>query len=364
MMLYGSQLKKIRKLIVFLLFMTMAGCSRFKDNNQIIGIKIYEYGGDYEKLVSRWNDMGINTAFISETLARDTVFRQILSRNNIAVFLIFPVFQDPDTLHADSGLYAITNSGKPAKDDWVEFVCPSRNSYRQQKIREAAALVRTLDPEGLSLDFIRQFVFWEMVYPGGGDSLERACFCDSCTALFTRTYDYSIPDTCRTPRQKADFLQEYYAVAYNDFRTGLIASMAGDLVRQVKAVKPGLRINVHLVPWRENDFGGAGISVAAQDLGKLAPFTDYFSPMCYSQMLKQDDKWIASVVKDMDNRAPGMILPSIQVYPYYIDDPFSPEDFRKCMHAALKPPSLGVVFWSWPQFEKDPERIRKVRQEL
>ncbi|HOF21984.1 MAG TPA: hypothetical protein PLO24_12065, partial [Bacteroidales bacterium] len=65
--------------------------------------------------------------------------------------------------------------------------------------------------------------------------------------------------------------------------------------------------------------------------------------------------------KEADGKAPGMIVPSIQVYPAYIDDPFSVDDFRRCVDAAVAEPSLGVIFFSWPLFERDPERIEAVR---
>ncbi len=177
----------MRYLIVLAVLIAFAGCSRISDKDRITGIKIYEYSGDYQKLVTRWNRMGINTAFVSTGLASDTAFRRVLEENNIAVFIIFPVFQDSAALQADSSLFAITNRGRKAKDDWVEFVCPSRETFRKKKIEEMKLLVSGLDPDGLSLDFIRQFVFWEMIYPGtNGDSIERACFCDSCLEKFTR----------------------------------------------------------------------------------------------------------------------------------------------------------------------------------
>jgi hypothetical protein len=348
----------MRYLILLAFFIAFTGCSRISDKDKIIGIKIYEYSGDYNKLVSRWNSMGINTVFVSAELASDSAFRRVLKENNIAVFIIFPVFQDPAALQADSSLFAITNKGRQAKDDWVEFICPSRETFRKQKIEEMKSLVSGLDPDGLSIDFIRQFVFWEMIYPGtNSDSIERACFCDSCVERFTRNYDYHIPDSCVTTPQKADFLLARDAVTWNNFRTGLIASMVKELAQEAKRIRPGLKINVHVVPWRDGDFGGANINVAAQDLSMIAPYTDFLSPMCYSQMLKRDASWIADVVTAMDSRAPGKILPSIQVYPYYIDTPFTVKDFRNCVKAAMRPPSAGVVFWSWPLFEKDTARM-------
>jgi len=351
----------MKYLSVILLAAALIACDRNHRKNKIIGIKIYEYAGNYNKLISQWNKMGINTAFVSTELASDTAFRRILRNNNIAVFIIFPVFQDPAALESDSSLFAITDKGRQAKTEWLRFVCPSREIFRNRKKEELATLVRDLNPDGISLDFIRQFVYWEMIYPGeSGDSLERACFCDSCINDFTRTYDYHIPDTFINTEQKAGYLLNRYEVTWNDYRTSLIASMVRDLAVHAKSVKPGVKINVHMVPWRIADFDGAIISVAAQDLKKIAPYTDFVSPMCYSQMLKRDAAWISDVVMAMDAEAPGKILPSIQVYPYYISTPFTTKDFKRCLKASLHKPSLGTVFWSWPLFEKDSSRMEVV----
>jgi len=46
-------------------------------------------------------------------------------------------------------------------------------------------------------------------------------------------------------------------------------------------------------------------------------------------MLKRDAGWIVSVISEMNSKAAGKILPSIQVDAEYIDDPFSAEEFGK-----------------------------------
>ena len=350
-------MKKFLIVFLSLLFVLLdAGCSRHSE--RIIGIKIYEYDKDFNQLVSKWKVMGINTAFISTELAANNEFRQLLKENRIGVYIIFPVFYNPEFLKHDSSFYAITDKGMIAKDDWVEFVCPSRISYRKMIINQAADLVTDLHPDGLSIDFIRQFVFWEMIYPDRtAGSIDMACFCDSCVRNFSRFINITIPDTCSSTKLKAAYIKKFYSAEWNDYRSGLIASMAGEIADKVRGISPGIKINIHAVPWRDKDFENASIRIAAQDLTKISAFADYISPMCYSQMLRRDASWIESVVKDMDKKAPGMILPSIQVYPYYIDDPFTMEDFRECCSAALKPPSRGVVFFSWPLFEKDSSRM-------
>jgi hypothetical protein len=77
-------------------------------------------------------------------------------------------------------------------------------------------------------------------------------------------------------------------------------------------------------------------------------------------MLKRDASWIADVVHEMDIKAPGKVLPSIQVYPYYIENSFNSEDFKNCVEAALRKPSRGVVFFSWPLFARDSSRMEIV----
>ena len=336
-----------------------------KEKQKIVGIKIYDYNGDYAALVSKWKDIGINTCFLSTSLADDKEFREILFENKITVYIIFPVFQNPEILRNDSSLYSIINDGTIAKDDWVRFVCPSRSSYRKDKTEELANLIRDLNPDGISIDFIRQFVYWEMIYPDRDpQSISTACYCDSCIFEFIREYGIRLPDTCMTTAGKALFLTNNYGERWDNFRCGLITSMVKELAEEARSIKPDIKINVHVVPWRENDFDGALIHVAAQDLGAIAPVADFVSPMCYSQMLKRDARWIADVIEDMDRRCKDKVLPSIQVFPEYIDDTFTPDNFRECIEAAIKHPSLGVVFFSWPLFEKDSERMGIAKESL
>jgi hypothetical protein len=349
-------------LIAWFFILTFSSCKR--DPEKIIGIKIYEYNEDFNLLVDKWKAMGINTAFISKELATNKVFRKILKENHIKVYIIFPVFFNPELLKQDSTLHAVTNSGRTAREDWVEFVCPSRAGYRKMKIDEAEDIVRNLEPDGLSIDFIRQFVFWEMIYPERkSESIETACFCDSCIGGFCRQINITLPDTCTRTYQKSAYILKNYSKAWNSYRCDLIASMTKELAGKVRDIKPGIKINFHAVPWRDSDFEGANINVAAQDLYKIAPYVDYISPMCYSQMLRRDADWISSVVDEMNKKAPGKIVPSIQVYPYYIDDSFTVENFKKCVDAALKKPSGGVVYFSWPLFEKDPARIEVLQNQ-
>ena len=348
-------------LFSFLTAIIIFSCNRAPE--QIIGIKIYDYKGDVEQLAARWVTMGINTAFVSTSLAADMIFREKMKELDIKVFIIFPVFLNPEILKGDTSLYSILNTGEKARQEWVEFVCPSRTGYRNNMIRQLEILTAELDPDGISIDFIREFIYWEKIYPERDpQTIERACFCDSCIHDFVTGQDISIPDSCITTREKAEWIENYFYASWDKYRCGLITSMISQLSEAAHRVKSELIVNVHIVPWRENEFGGANKKIAAQDLEGIAPVTDFISPMCYSQMLSRDAQWISDVVTDMDNKARGKVLPSIQVYPYYIAKSFTTDDFRQAVKEALKPPSQGVVFFSWPLFEKDSARMDVVSE--
>ncbi|MEX1241622.1 MAG: hypothetical protein WEB30_18005, partial [Cyclobacteriaceae bacterium] len=143
------QIGKLRIAVLLCCFLTIFSCT--EKPHKIIGIKIYHYSGDVDALVQKWKDIGINTAFISEDLAANNSFREVLRKNTIPVYVIFPAFFNPRVLAADSTLYAVTDQGKIAKDEWVEFVCPSRKNYRSQQVSALKKVVSDLNPDGISI---------------------------------------------------------------------------------------------------------------------------------------------------------------------------------------------------------------------
>jgi hypothetical protein len=150
-----------------------------------IGVKIYEHEGDQDALFRTWADLGINSVFAGEALAGAPGFRAKAAERGVDLFVIAPVFYNPRALAEDPSLVAITAAGTPAREEWVEFVCPSNPAYRAGRVREIREAVARIRPDGLSLDFLRHFVFWEKVpVAAAPDSLPNACFCDRCVAAF------------------------------------------------------------------------------------------------------------------------------------------------------------------------------------
>ena len=331
---------------------------------RIIGAKIYETERELQGLFEEWKTLGINTVFVSEELTSSGGFRALAKKNDTDLFIIFPVFFAPKELDENPDRWATTADGERAKEDWVEFACPSRADFRDRRVKEARGIVKRLRPDGLSIDFIRHFVFWEMVGPDRDPAtLPDTCYCVHCLqafATFLGVPPLSIPPQ---PRRAAVWIETNAADQWVRFKTETITSMAIEIVEAVRAIDPDILINLHIVPWQRDDYDGAITRVAGQDVAALSEIADYLSPMAYSFMLERPPDWVASVVEDLDEVAVCPVLPSIQVSAAYREDEvFSVADFEAALRSALEPPSAGVVFWSWAHIEADSERAAIIGQ--
>ena len=330
----------------------------------IVGVRIYETERELPELFEEWQALGVNTVFASEELTSSGGFRALSKKNDIDLFIIFPVFFAPEELAEDSDLWAVTANGKRAEEDWVEFACPSRTDFRNRRIEETRAVVKRLRPDGLSVDFIRHFVFWEMVGPERDPAtLPDTCYCVHCIqafATFLGVPPLTIPPQ---PQRAATWIEANAADQWVRFKIETITSMAQEIADEVREIDSDILIILHIVPWRRDDFDGALTDVAGQDPLALSEIADYLSPMAYSFMLERPPDWVASVVEDLAYGADCPVLPSIQVSPVYRKgEVFTTVEFEATLRTALKPPSAGVVFWSWDDIEADPERAKVIRR--
>ena len=306
----------MRKLLYLVLISSFfsSSCQKRLHQEAIIGVKVYNHEGDLNDLFKEWNRIGINLILASPGLARKDRFMQLARSHSKRVFLIVPTFYDPSALDQDSTLYAITREGKPAIDDWVRFICPNREDYRKSHLDYLKKLTREIQPDGISIDFIRYFVFWEKVYPDQKyANIPQTCFDSTCIRKFKREYGIELPDTCQDIKDKADYILANYENEWVEFKCATINGYVEEMVEAIKSINPTTEINFHAVPWRSYDFEGSLRRIAGQDLKLIAPNVDFISPMCYAHMMIQPPEWVHEVVLDFKQQVPGIkILPSIQ----------------------------------------------------
>jgi hypothetical protein len=336
------------------------------NTNHLIGVKLYEYDGNPTKLFAEWESLSINTAFISPDLAINRYFTRLAVEYSITRYVIVPIFYQPEILERNPDLYGSTNLGTITKDDWLEFICPSRQEFQQNQIETIRQIIIDCDPDGISLDFIRHFVYWEMIYPDhSSDSIVHGCFDDQCLHAFQRETGLMVPRTASDTPEKAAWILDNHLDTWSAWKCYQITSLVQTIVDETKSIKRDIKINIHGIPWCRDDYGGAIKWIAGQNYAALAKYIDFISPMCYSHMLKREPEWIHDVVKDFKDQASCKIVPSIQVSNHYLNTTLTPEVFKQCLDEALKSPSSGVIFWSWDAIQKDKSKaeiIKRIQQ--
>lgn len=343
---------------LFLLILCLFPCCAPKADNLMIGAKIYEHHGAYDLLFKQWKELGINTGFCSQELISNGEFMDEARDHGISTFLIFPVFFNPEALAHSPDLAAINKNGLAAAEEWVEFVCPSRENYRKEIVEKARRLVRECGPDGISIDFIRHFVYWEKVYPDRDPAtLPVSCFDSVCLDHFQKETGITLPPALIHVPEKADWILESHQEEWSRWRSHLITSMVEEIAVAVKEEKPDILVNIHLVPWSEEDFDHGRMRVAGQDIVALTKHADLLSPMTYAHMVKQSPPWVHSITEDVFMKTTLPVIPSIQVGLAYLDKEFGLAEFRETVEEALLPPSSGVILWSWERLIAEPEKV-------
>jgi hypothetical protein len=343
--------------LLLLILCLLPGCIP-KADTLLIGAKIYEHSGAYDLLFEQWNDLGINAGFCSQELISNWEFMKQARDHHISTYLIFPVFFNPDTLAHSPDLAAINRDGEPAAKDWVEFVCPSREGYRHHVVEKARQMVHNHQPDGISIDFIRHFVYWEKVYPDTDpESLPISCFDSVCLDHFQVETGLKIPTSLQGVEEKSNWILKSHAQEWTQWRSTLITTMVREIAEAAREEKPDILVNVHLVPWSGEDFDEGRMRVAGQDIVALSEHADLLSPMTYAHMVKQPPLWVHEITEDMHIKTASPVIPSIQVGLAYLDNEFGLEEFRETLESALKPPSGGVILWSWERLVTEPEKV-------
>lgn len=356
-------------MFIFSLIILLSCSKKNINKNQdkpIVGVKIYEFKGDFNQLFDDFKSIGVNTLVASVDLLSNEKFKILAKENEMQTFAILPIFYAPDELEKDATLFAITQYGKPAVKEWVKFACPSNEDYINKKVNYINNFVKTNKPDAISLDFIRHFAYWEKIYPNTKiDSIPNTCFDEKCITKFCDDINTNLPDEIDSPQQIYIWIQKNHYDKWVEWKSDLITSTVEKIVITVKKDNPEIKINLHAVPWRENDFNGAIKNITGQNFKNLSKYVDYISPMTYSHMVKRNPEWIHSVVTELARTSGNVkIIPSIQVGISYLSDEFSVLEFNECLKEALKKPSSGVIFWNWNALYADKAKLEIVKNQF
>jgi hypothetical protein len=246
----------------------------------------------------------------------------------ILVFVIFQTFYNDDAVINESNS-AIDQNGNMVKDNWLSFICPNEEGYKIKRLKEIEDLVSTIRPHGISMDFFRYFVYWEA---GREGNRPQTCFCHRCLRKFEMQYDVTgNPDVILLEHQEK----------WTEFKYQNINEFAARIHSSVKAIKPDILMNLHMVPWKQDDYDGAIKSIAAQDIVTLSRYFDFIQPMTYSTMLNESLEWIYNTGADASHHITDTyVIPCIQA------DDASPENIKM----VNRQPLHGYSIWPFEKY--------------
>ena len=326
--------------------------SAFCQKRPILGAKVYKGGQNPQLLIELAKNLGVNTLFVGDELARSKEFRAQVAKAGLKYFLIVRTFNDPEAAAEDPTLASVDREGKPARRDGDVMICPSRADFRQRKMQQIKAEIERLHPDGLTLDYFRYFIYWEGVDPQKGPgNFPAYCFDGSCLREFLKSSRFrelkGAPRVSReAPRRLSDDIWQNHRNDWYRWRTRRIAENAREFTEFIRASYPDLPIVLHAVPWSRYEFAGAREKIVGQDLRLLAPYFDYVSPMEYSALTHRNAGWVAELNRQLRKEVPrAKLLPSIEVGPDGPEfPPLLPERYQSDLSAARKAPA-GVVLY-------------------
>jgi hypothetical protein len=310
-----------------------------------------------QKQIEIMQDAGVNQLYVFPEQVHKSGAVAVLEKSGIDVWLIAPIFFNDENGNLTNPVpkWAVCDDGETAQEksndgNWLKMVCPHDSEYMDYRIAYLKDALRKCHFTGVSLDFIRYFVFWESVFEDTDpNTLRNSCFCDICVNRFKHFADIS-ELTGDTAAEIAGYIKKNHAEKWAEFKCAVIAGVTEKILADVRKEFPGLKANVHAVPWKKDDFGGAIQHIAGQNFSLLSRHVDQIAPMTYSKMLRRNGRWIHDVVSGIYNETGGEkvnVIPAIQMESVYGED-FNNSDFKEMLENSVKPPSSGVVIW---QFE-------------
>jgi len=299
---------------------------------------------------------------------------EVLNNSGIDLWLISPTFYHDDNRGTSESAsaqlaalgrepkWAICDDGEIAQQQgsWLRMVCPNDQEYINYRIEALKPAFRACKVTGLSLDFIRYFLYWEGTRPyTNPQSLRNSCFCDDCindfanTSANIKTALDGVKANGGSTVEIAAFIKKNYINQWTNYKCGKIDKTIEHFLTELRKEFPDLKSNIHAVPYTSNDHNGAIKSIVGQDFALLSKRVDQISLMTYNVMCERPAQWLNDVTYDVAGLVNGRVpvVPTIQGNAGGITN----ADYEAMITNALKSPSSGIVIW---QFERlSEERI-------
>jgi len=307
---------------------------------------------DAEKFAASCSEWGIRQAILPPYFFHDDKMVRALAKNDLGLWLNLPVFYNREYLEQHPEHYAVTSKGNKAIHDWCHFVCPSREEYLDKFVRDLHVLLSRLQPEIVSLDFIRHFVFWEAVdLQGNPDAIEDGCYCETCLDAFEKFSGERVQRN-----QPATHIRTSMKRVWGDWKCNRIAGTADMLFEEIRARTKHAHYSIKTVPWRQSDLDGAIRSSAGQDVPRLTRNVDMSAPMAFTQVLGQTPAWKRQLLEYVRQISGKPVLSYLQTDKLIRPEEITVAQFEAELKESLGKEWAGMVVFEYRQLVANPAK--------
>jgi hypothetical protein len=318
----------------------------------IRSLMVFDTAIDADVFARSCREWGVDTPCLHPGFLEDERMARALDGQGLRSWLNIPVFCDPKYLERHPDSYAITRFGRRAAQDWLHFVCPSRDDYLDGAIDVLRRQLARMSPAVVSLDFIRHFVFWETIdLQGPSAGVEDGCYCAICLSRFEKACGELI-DREDPPAH----IHRYLLQPWADWKCRRILDVAERIYGEIRAFVPGAALAVQTLPWRETDLDGAIRSRAGQDVPGLARHADFVAPMAFTQMLGQTASWKERLLAHVRAGTGKPVCFYVQAEALYRAGAITVEDFDAELTHARNGDRAAIVVLQYEQLVVEPEK--------
>ena len=331
-----------------------------KPLNDIRGLFAFDQTVDPDGFASSCRDWGIRQAILHPGFFRDDKMIVALHKEGVGLWLNLPVFYNVEYLERHPESYAITSQGRRAIHDWCHFVCPSREDYLDELVRDVRVILSRVHPEIVSLDFIRHFVFWEKVALSGDPaSIEDGCYCPMCLMAFEKACGEKV-----NRDNAARYIRANLKRQWGDWKCRAIANVAERLLAEIRPLARQATFAVKLVPWMESDLDGAIRSSAGQDAAMLTRDLDVAVPMAFTQVLGQTPEWKRRLLTHVRALTGKAVLSYVQIERLIRTEEITVAQLETELDEALSSEWAGAVVFEYQQLTANPTKAGILQKHL
>ncbi|WP_242082917.1 hypothetical protein [Aestuariivivens sediminis] len=343
--------------VTLLLILCCGACKTGTSSTEKIFIKgVY---GDPATLLQAgytFNELGVNALFVRSYSLNDELYNAAREQG-CKVFVEFPVLLGRQFIedHPQCQPRDTTGQASPPAD-WFMGVCPTCPDFKADRRQHLKRLLNQFKVDGIFLDYLH----WHAQFETPEPILPETCFCERCTALFSKKYKIEIPQGNSSDR--SHHILSFHEREWRDWRRSILTDWIRDLKQILKSHQPESALGLFYCAWYPDEYDAALYRILGIDINDFAREADILAPMLFHHMTDRPVRWIGEYTTWLDSVCHAIrpehkpeIWPIVQAH--NTPGEVSPAEFREAMLQGRALPSSGIMMFSDRALLQDPRKL-------